>query len=95
MSDPKPIDTKLQKALHSLGRAIQSNPHNKSREPDKPVPVIINKRPAIPGTSLTIDHGPQLLGDILKQAGQGTPATSIPAFPTFSPVPRQLFCRQI
>jgi hypothetical protein len=90
MSDPKPIDTELQKALNSLGRAIQSNPHNKSRELDKPAPVIINKRPAISGTSITIDHGPQLLGDILKQAGQGITDDLFPNLPQIQPVAKAL-----
>jgi hypothetical protein len=78
--------TKLQEALEGLGRAIRSNP----RESDKPAPKSINKRPAIADTSLTIDYGPQLVGDILKQAGQGTTSDLFPNLPQVQPAAKAL-----
>jgi hypothetical protein len=90
VTDPKSIDPELQKALDSLGRAIQSNPNNKPPELQKSAPVMINKRPALPGTAVTIDYGPQLLGDILKQTGQSVTGDLFPNLPQVQPVAKPL-----
>jgi hypothetical protein len=60
VTDPKPIDPKLQAALDNLQRAYEANPR-KAPQPE------LNKKPALPtaiskssaaAKSLTIDHRP-------------------------------------
>lgn len=66
MADPKPINPKVQAALDDLQRAYKANPRKAPQpEPDrKPaLPTAISK-PSAPAKSLTINHGPQLLGDL-------------------------------
>jgi hypothetical protein len=69
VNDPKPIYREVQQALDSLQRAMRDSPRATDQEPDKkPVLSTVISKPSAATMSLTIDHGPQPLGDILKDA---------------------------
>jgi hypothetical protein len=81
MSDPEHTNSKLAETLESLHRAMRDSPRHVPPEPGNKLtaPTPIGKPSVIAGNSLTISHGPQLLGDILK-------GTTGELFPNRSPI---------